>query len=263
MIVALTTDFGDSPYAGALRGAILAVAPDAHVVDVTHAVPAHDVLQGALALAAAAPFFPEGTVHVCVVDPGVGTARRALVVEAAGATFLGPDNGVLLPAAERLGVARVRALDVPAYWRSTVSPVFHGRDVFGPVAGHLVLGVPCAALGRVVDDPVRLNFGRPAARADGSFDGVALAVDRFGNVVTNVPEDDALSRFRLGSSVLVTLGDRRLTVPLARTYGDVPPGETVVLVGSAGFLEIAMNRRSAAATFGVRAGDAVRVGPAG
>lgn len=257
-MITLTTDFGDSAYVGTMRGSILTVNPEARIVDVTHAIPPQDVTQGALALYSAVPYFPAGTVHVVVVDPGVGTTRRPLLVEAEGATLIGPDNGVLVPAAERLGLKRVRVLDRPRYWRREVSPVFHGRDLFGPVAAHIERGARFDELGTVVDDPVRLDFGRPRALDDDAIEGDVLSVDVFGNVVTNVPEADARARFPAGGSVRVVAGDARLTVPFRSTYGDVPSGEALLLVGSSGFLELAMNRGSAARTFRVSTGDVLR-----
>lgn len=262
-MITLTTDFGESAYVGAMRGSILRVNRDARVVDVTHAVPAHDVMQGALALYSVAPYFPKDVVHVCVVDPGVGTTRRPILVEAEGAAFVGPDNGVLIPAAVRLGLKRVRCLDQPKYWSRDVSPVFHGRDVFGPVAAHVTKGARFEDLGSVIDDHQRLDFGRPLELEDGAIEGTVLSIDAFGNVVTNVPDAMVRERFRVDENVRVLAGESRLGVPFRRTYGDVPAGEAVVLVGSSGFLELAMNRKRAAETFGLAAGDTIRIAPAG
>lgn len=259
-VITLTTDFGDSAYVGAMKGAILSIHPEARVVDVTHAVPAHDVVQGALALYAAAPYFPPGTIHVAVVDPGVGTERRPLLVEAEDAAFVGPDNGILVPAAERLGLKRVRLLENARYWRATVAPTFHGRDLFGPVAAHLDRGARFDDVGHVVDDHVRLDFGRPRPLPEGGAEGVVLAVDSFGNAITNLPAV-ALDA-RPGDDLAVHAGDARLRVRYARTYGEAPPGETLLLLGSSGFLEVATNRGSAARTFRLAVGDPVRVAPA-
>lgn len=256
VLVSLTTDFGDGAYVGALRGSILQVAPDTRIVDVTHHVPAHDVVQGAIALLAAAPYFPRGTVHVCVVDPGVGTARRPVVVEADGMLFVGPDNGVLMPAAERMGFRRALLLDKPEFWRTRVSPVFHGRDIFGPVAAHLARGVDPSRVGTKVDDPVRLDFGHPKRGADGALDAKVLTIDSFGNVTTNVPEPDAPPA---GTRVSAEAGSRRATVPMRKTYGEASVGEDVLLVGSSGFVELAVSRGRADERWGLRAGDGLKL----
>ncbi|HUR68050.1 MAG TPA: SAM-dependent chlorinase/fluorinase [Candidatus Thermoplasmatota archaeon] len=256
MLVSLTTDFGPGAYAGAMRGAILDVSTDVRVVDITHTVPAHDVVQGALALLAAAPHFPRGTVHVCVVDPGVGTARRPIVVESDRALFVGPDNGVLMPAAERLGFKRALLLDKPDYWRTRVSPVFHGRDLFGPVAAHLARGVDPAKMGTRIDDPVRLDFGHPKRAADGSVDAKVLSVDSFGNLTTNVPEPQGPA---LGTRVEVRVGGRAGQVEMRRTYGEAASGEDLLLIGSNGFVELAVSRGRADTRWGAQAGQPLRL----
>jgi len=256
VLISLTTDFGDGAYVGALRGSILQVAPEARIVDVTHHVPAHDVVQGALSLLAAAPYFPRGTVHIAVVDPGVGTARRPIVVEADGMLFVGPDNGILMPAAERMGFRRALLLDKPEFWRTRVSPVFHGRDIFGPVAAHLARGVDPARLGTKVDDPVRLDFGRPKRGADGAFDAKVLSVDAFGNITTNVPEPDAPAP---GTRVSAETASWRASVTMRRTYGEAANSEDVLLVGSSGFVELAVSRGRADERWSLRAGDALRL----
>lgn len=256
VLVSLTTDFGDGAYAGAMRGSILQVAPGAQVIDVTHHIPAHDVVQGALALLAAAPFFPRGTVHVCVVDPGVGTERRAIAVESDAGLFVGPDNGILMPAAERMGFKRAYLLDKPEFWRTRVSPVFHGRDLFGPVAGHLARGVDPAKVGSRIDDPVRLDFGSTKRGADGALDARVLSVDAFGNLTTNVPAAHAPS---LGTRVSAESPLRRAAVTMRRTYGEAASEEDVLLVGSGGFVELAVSRGRASERWGLKAGDSVRL----
>jgi hypothetical protein len=255
-IVTLTTDFGDGAYAGAMRGSILTVAPDAKVVDVTHHVPAHDVVQGALSLLAAAPYFPRGSIHVGVIDPGVGTARRPIAVESDGGFFVGPDNGVLMPAAERLGFKRAYLLDKPEFWRTRVSPVFHGRDLFGPVAGHLARGSDPAKIGTHIDDPVRLDFGSSKRGADGSVDARVLSVDAFGNLTTNLPDAQAPP---LGTKVSAETPNWRASVLVRRSYGEASSGEDVLLVGSSGFVELAVSRGRAEERWGVRAGDGLRL----
>jgi hypothetical protein len=244
--VALLSDFDDY-YAGVMRG-VVCDHTDARVVDVTHRVPRQDVRAGAFVLSRAAPYFPDDTVHCVVVDPGVGTDRDVAVVESGDQVLVGPDNGVLWPAAERLG-------DPVAYRVEPGEPAsatFHGRDVFAPLAGRIASGWRGYRDERLAD-PTTLGFGDH--RVDGGvIQGEVVYVDGFGNVVTNVPGEPVLDRTSFGRTV--TLGDARL--PFERTYGAVPPGEALCTVASHENLEIAVNRDSAAERFGLAAGDAVR-----
>lgn len=258
-MITLTTDFGDSPYVGAMKGAILRTDPDARLVDVTHAVPPQDVRAGALALLAAAPHFPDGCVHVAVVDPGVGTARRGLCIVTRRALLVGPDNGLLIPAARALGLVAVHALENPRLTAEHVSPVFHGRDVFGPVAAHLARGVAPAEVGPRVASWVDLDFGPWARLPEGGVEGLVIAADPFGNLTTNVPDPVASDALRLGEQYRVRTGRGEVEATLRRTYGEAGPGEPLLLVGSSGFLELAVNQGSAAAALGARAGARVRV----
>ena len=239
-IVTLTTDFGarDS-YVAAMKGVILGIAREARLVDVSHEVAAHDVTEAALALEAAAPFFPAGTVHLAVVDPGVGTTRRGLAVVTDGARFVGPDNGLFTPFLEGRDW-RAFELTAPDYRLRAVSRTFHGRDVFAPAAAHLALGLAPERLGPAVDDPVRLHWST-VREAHGAVAGTVLHVDRFGNLVTSIHSDAIAS---LGSGVRVRVAGRSL--PLVRTYGDLAGREPGALVGSSKRLEIAVSAGSAA-----------------
>lgn len=256
--VALVTDFGlRDPYVGAMKGAILSTCPEATLVDITHEVPAHDVVAGALALDAAFRHFPPGTVFVAVVDPGVGSERRPLALGAGRWTFVGPDNGLFTFVLEAHAAARVHLLDNPLLRREPVSAVFHGRDIFGPAAGRLALGLPLEEAGPLVTDPVRLALP-PKSRRGGELEGAVLHVDRFGNLVTNLLEEDlaALGGPRL-ERLEVLAGERR--VPLVRAYSDVGAGEPCALVGSSRRLEIAVNRSRADSLLGAGAGTRVLV----
>src|SRR5687768_2447391 len=187
MIVTLLTDFGGSDYfAGALKGAVLSVNPRAQVVDLTHEIPAHDVGAAAFTLLAAYDSFPKGTVHVAVVDPGVGSERRPVVAEADGHLFVGPDNGVLGYVCGRAAEARVFHATETKFFRPNISTTFHGRDIFAPLAGALSLGVEPASLGPRVADYATLPFPAPRRLPDGTLEGAIIHVDRFGNCVTNI-----------------------------------------------------------------------------
>ncbi|HEX2203966.1 MAG TPA: SAM-dependent chlorinase/fluorinase [Longimicrobium sp.] len=257
MIVTLLTDFGTADYfVGAMKGVLLSRDPRIAPVDLTHDIPAHDVHAAAFTLLAAYGCFPRGTVHVAVVDPGVGSRRRPIAVEAGGHRFVGPDNGLFGWVMEREGDARVVHLTREAHFRTPVSATFHGRDVFAPVAAALAAGTPLEALGDPVDDAVRLSPLRPARREDGTVEGSVLHVDHFGNCVTNLTRAD-LPGSEEGRLKLVLNGTRIRA--LRRFYADGEDGtaEPFAIWGSAGFLEVVIFRDSAARRLGVHRGDAV------
>jgi S-adenosylmethionine hydrolase len=252
VLFTLTTDFGaGSGYPAQLKGVLLSAVPGAEIVDVSHEVPRHDVLAGALLLEACLPWFPPAAVHLAVVDPGVGTPRRALCVrDLAGRTLVAPDNGLLTPflgeGARAFAIEPGRAVPAPR------SATFHGRDLFAPAAAFVARGGEPSALGAPVSDPVRLPW--PAAERRGTeVLGETLAADSFGNVVTSIREGDLGG----GAVVEVEVGGRRAR--WVRTYGEASPGELLLLVGSGGRLEVAIREGSAAATLGRPRGIPVRV----
>lgn len=252
-VITLTTDFGTrDTYVAEMKAAILSITRDVHVVDITHEVAPHDVLEGALALEAAAPWFPTATIHLAVVDPGVGTARRGLAVASGDHVFIGPDNGLFTPF---LGVTPWRAFELRAeqFGATQMSRTFHGRDVFAPAAAHVARGLEPERLGPLVTDPVLLAWPR-ASLAGGRVGGAVVHVDRFGNLVTSIRAETLAS---LGSAVTVRVGAR--TLPLVRTYGELARGRAGALVGSHNRLEIAVNRGSAASVLGARRGTPVTV----
>ncbi len=255
MIVTLLTDFGTADYfVAAMKGVVLGRAPGAQVVDVTHEIPPQDVAAAAFTLRAVYRDFPPGTVHVAVVDPGVGSARRPILVCAGGYRFVGPDNGIFGYVLDREPDARVFHLDDPRAFRHPVSSTFHGRDVFAPVAGALAAGADPERLGTGVDDPVRLPPIAPRRAPDGSVEGVVLHVDRFGNCVTSLAPGDLPDGPEGGFRLAVGGGEVRT---LRTHYAGAPPGEPFVVPGSAGFLEVSVNGGSAAERLGVRRGAAV------
>ena len=256
-IITLTTDFGSrDPFVGIMKGVILGLAPSARIVDLTHAVPAQNILAGAHLLASAARWFPQGTIHVAVVDPGVGTRRRALAVETADAWFVGPDNGVLSLALPARTVMRIIDVSRSPYRLRPVSRTFHGRDVFAPVAAALAGGVDPALVGPAVTTMERLRLPRPSRRGN-ALVGAVLWVDGFGNATTNIGAADlARAGFR-GSGLSITIAGH--VVPFRSSYAAVPPGRAVALVNSTDRLEIAVNAGSASVELGACAGVAVRV----
>ncbi|HEV2149782.1 MAG TPA: SAM-dependent chlorinase/fluorinase [Longimicrobiaceae bacterium] len=259
MPVTLLTDFGTRDhFVAAMKGVILARAPDVALVDVTHEVPPQDVAAAAFLLLAAYRAFPAGTVHLAVVDPGVGSARRPLAVAAAGQRFVGPDNGIFSHVLDREPGARVFHLDDARAFRHPVSHTFHGRDVFAPVAGALAAGADPAELGTEVRDPVRLEPIGARRTAEGAVEGTVLHVDHFGNCITSVAADDVPEG--LGEGFRLRLGGGEVRA-LRTHYAGAAPGEPFAIWGSAGFLEVSVNGASAARRLGVRRGDAVTLAP--
>jgi S-adenosylmethionine hydrolase len=246
-IVTLTTDFGTQDYyVGAMKGVMLAIAPRARLVDLTHQVPPQDLLAGAFVLRHAACEFPPGTIHLAVVDPGVGTLRRPLAARAAGQLWVGPDNGLFSFAfgdSER----QIRAIVHPGLTSSRRSATFHGRDLFAPAAAHLAAGFPFEEIGPPVADPVCLEEMTPRRQA-GRIRGQIIHVDRFGNLVTNIPAAD-LAGWEKG--LRIHLGSGWELQGICRTYADVGPGRLLALIGSAGLLEVSVNGGSAARMLGI------------
>lgn len=244
-IVTLTTDFGlRDHYVGAMKGVIAGIAPGVRVIDITHGVPAHDVAEGAFAIAQAWRYFPPGSVHVVVVDPGVGSSRRALAAAAAGHLFAAPDNGVLSQIFEQEPRRELRAIDL-RHGLAAVSHTFHGRDLFAPVGARLAAGMEFAEVGAPLDDAQMLP---PSAPRNGL--GRVLHIDGFGNVVTSFRRGDlaASGGVRLGGLVVSAWAD---------CYADAPGAAPFLIVGSCGYVEVSVNRGSAAELAGVRAGAQV------
>jgi hypothetical protein len=257
-IVTLLSDFGaGDAYVGAMKGALLSANGAARIVDVTHDVPGQDVHAGAWLLRAAYRYFPAGTVHVAVVDPGVGTARWPIAARAGAWLFVGPDNGVLTVPLTRESPVEVVRIEEARYMRGDVSATFHGRDVFAPVAGHLAAGVPLRELGPKLDRPALLAL--PSARVDGeAIIGEVVYVDRFGNLITNIELRTLREWSGDWTGARVEIAGERFG-PIRSTYGDVADGAPVALIGSNGDLEIAVRNGSAAARLGVRRSAVVRV----
>ena len=256
-IIALLTDFGTRDhYAGTMKGVALGICPDATLVDITHDVPPHDVLVGALELAASYKYFPSGTIFLVVVDPGVGSARRGIALQTDDYKFVAPDNGVLTAVLGEHPAKRAVELTERRYTRPTVSRTFEGRDRFAPAAAWLAKGIELTALGRPAGELQRLDIPQPAIEGD-RITGVVLRVDRFGNLITNI-DRKTFDRIATGGALDIRIGDR--VVPkLVATYADVGHGEICALFGSSDHLEIAANGASAAEALEIDRGAAVHV----
>jgi S-adenosyl-L-methionine hydrolase (adenosine-forming) len=255
-IITLTTDFGLSDhYAGTMKGVILGIAPAARIVDISHEVSAFEISEGAFVIAQAYRYFPPRTVHVVVVDPGVGTARRPILVEAAGQYFVAPDNGVLSMIYSR-EKHKARVITNARYFRKPVSATFHGRDIFAPVGAHLVRGVAPARMGKLIRDHLRSDFETPVRSGKHFWTGRILKIDRFGNIVTNF----LLEAFPgLEERPFEMVIGPQAVSRVARNYAECGFGELFVIVGSAGYLEISCNQGSAAKRLGCETGAPVEL----
>ena len=254
------TDYGlEDGFVAACHGVGFQIAPDTRIIDITHLVPPGDIRRGAAVLAQAVPYLP-AAVHLAVVDPGVGTARRAVGIAAGRSVFVGPDNGLLSWAVAAAGGAtEAVSLTNRALWLNTVTPTFHGRDIFMPVAAHLAAGIPLAAAGHTLDVASLVTLPEPERHViRGSAQGEVVIVDRFGNVQLSVTATDAAHAGIVpGAAVIVTWSGNKRRVPFATTFGEVPPGEVVSYPDSAGFVAIAVNGGSAAQRFELRPGTRV------
>lgn len=237
--ISLLTDFGLSdPYVGIVKGVILGINPRARLVDITHQVPPGSVLDAAFILLQAYAFFPEGTVHIAVVDPGVGGRRRPIAVQTRGHLFVGPDNGLFWPIVDRSPSCRIVHLQEAHYFLPKISETFHGRDIFAPVGAHLSMGLDIGRLGSSIDDPTSLAIPCPE-EIDHTLKGQVMRVDHFGNLITNI-HGETLREFLGRSRAVFRIGMIRIE-GIRRTYSDMAPGEATALIGSAGYLEISVN----------------------
>jgi S-adenosyl-L-methionine hydrolase (adenosine-forming) len=257
-IITLTTDFGlRSGFAGVMQGVIYSLAPQVKIVEITHFVSPQDVREGAYTLSRAAPFFPRGTIHVYVVDPGVGTQRRPLAARLGDHFFVGPDNGLLtllIEDAERNRQPREFIhLDRPKFWLPKISRTFHGRDIFSPAAAHLANGAALQELGTPFGDPIRLELSRPQRTGSG-WTAHIISIDTFGNLATDLNA----SMLPDGVGVIFRLLGHEVR-DISSSYGQKQPGELVAVIDSEGFIEIALVNGNAAQRLGAKAGDSVDV----
>jgi S-adenosylmethionine hydrolase len=259
-VISLTTDFGTGDFeVGVLKGVIWKIAPQVKIADLSHEIGPQNVLEGAFLLGRCTPFFPDGSLHVVVVDPGVGTKRRVIAGRCGPQYFVGPDNGLvtlMLERAEQNGwPVKIVSADQPKYWLSEISNVFHGRDIFSPLAAHVANGVPLSQIGTLIDNPVRLEIPQPQ-RFESGWKAQVMNIDHFGNLSTN-----------LRTEHLTGMGDLNVQIKdvtirgLSTTFGKQPSGSLVALINSEGFLEIAEVNGSAASHINAVTHDQVEVLP--
>ena len=249
-IITLTTDFGTrDQYVGAIKGVIAGIAPKVSILDITHDVPPHDVAHAAFVLREIWPWYPPGTIHLAIVDPGVGSARRVILARYENRTIIAPDNGLITWLHRTMWVSELRVLENERYFLPHVSNTFHGRDVMAPAAAHLAAGVRTRDLGRLIDRVEVLPFAHRAERTAAGLHGRVVHVDRFGTMVTNISRQDLFGAQARKSSWSVKVNDVNLG-PIRDTFADVEVGQPLAIIGSAELLEIAVNRGSATERFG-------------
>jgi S-adenosylmethionine hydrolase len=255
-IITLTTDFGTQDhYVGAMKAVMLSIAPEARFVDISHEIPPQDIMAGAWVLKNSASLYPSGTVHLVVVDPGVGTDRKPVALKMGDQLYVGPDNGIFSLIAEENEYEAVE-LTNSSFWREQASNTFHGRDIFAPAAAHLAAGVPLQELGEPLKSVVSYRWAIPISDNDG-IQGWVLHIDRFGNLVTNIPA--SLIEEVIGESGLKIYVGNSILEKIVPTFGSVPDGEPAAYIGSAGNLEIAINKGNAQQMLSVEKGAQISI----
>jgi hypothetical protein len=259
-IVTFLSDFGTrDPYVAEMKAVVLSKCPNAKIIDISHEIKKFNIRMGAYTLAAAAPYFPEGTVHVAIVDPGVGTKRRPIILETNHFHFVGPDNGILVLAASRDQIHHIYCIENPQYMLPCVSATFHGRDIFSPVAAYLAQGRDASEFGREVSSYTTPAFEKPRLE-NGEIFAEVLHIDCFGNIITNITSE-MLKKLTVtqGTLLRIKMCGKTLKLRLYAAYGDVSIGETLAIVSSHDFLEFSKNQGNAAEEYKVREGDSVCV----
>jgi hypothetical protein len=256
-IITLLSDFSLSDaYVAMLKGVILGINPDARLVDITHEIRAGLIIEAAGLLLESFSFFPKGTVHLAIVDPGVGSNRRPIAIQTGDYFFVGPDNGLFWPILPRNDKIKMVHLLEKKYHHPLISPTFHGREIFAPVAAHLSRGLQLEALGPRIKDPVKLDLPQPYEQ-NGFLYGQIMRIDHFGNLLTNI-QKEKLHVFLQDKTPCLELG-RLVLTQVHSVYADAEPGEALALVDSSGYLEIAVNRGRAADLFGIKPGDILKL----
>ncbi len=256
-IITLTTDFGTrDPYVGVMKGVIAQIAPATQVVDITHEIEGQQIMAAAFVLRQTIAWFPRGTVHVAVVDPGVGSARRILAAQYAGQIVLVPDNGLITLVHRDFRLEDARSVEERRYMLPSLSTTFHGRDIFAPVAAHLSTGLPLARVGPFAAELATLNMMRPAIAEDHVISGQIVYVDRFGNLVSNIARGELLTTYKHRRGVQVFLNEHCLG-PIRGSYHEAPAGTPLALIGSTELVEVAVNCGSAAEHFQLGVGAAI------
>jgi len=261
-VVTLLSDFGlRDPYVAEMKGVILSICPGAKIVDISHEVEKFNLRMGAFFLASAAPYFPKNTIHLAVVDPGVGTKRRAIIIETERSLYVGPDNGILILSAQTEGIANVYHITNKRYMLPNVSRTFHGRDVFAPVAAHLANNVKPKEFGPKIESYEKPSFTKPIVKGR-EIAGEILHIDGFGNIITNIPAS-LIEKINLteGCSLKIEVGKKMLKLKLCKAYGETEKGAPLAIIGSHNFLELSVNMGNASEKLGIKQGELVKITP--
>lgn len=253
--VTFLTDFGGSSgYVSQMKGVVSSFSSEVNMIDISHQVPAQNIMAGSFILATTVPYMPKGSVHVGVVDPGVGTQRRGIVVVTNKHLFVGPDNGLFLPAARKFGLFRVYKITNESLFQHPVSNTFHGRDIFASVAGHILRGISFDLIGDEIHDYVDLSFPQPEIE-ENTISTEVLFVDDFGNVITGIEGNRFLQKISVGDQIMIQFKEHNIPAVFAQSYGFVSKDELLVTIGSHGYVELSVNRGSAQKKLGVQIGD--------
>ncbi|MEM0492381.1 MAG: S-adenosyl-l-methionine hydroxide adenosyltransferase family protein [Candidatus Thermoplasmatota archaeon] len=258
-VITFLSDFGNNSwYVSQMKGVALSLT-NATLVDITHEISPHNIREGAYVLLCSVPYFPSGSVHVAVVDPGVGTNRRNIFITTRSQILIGPDNGLLIPAARFLGDFTVYEIaDNSNHMQKTISNTFHGRDIYTPVAARIVNGLPFDAIGKKISDYVDLDFGSPVI-SDKCITGRVMYIDRFGNIITNIPGFIFNKHVTYGNLVMTCFKSSSTEMRFVKSYGFVKPGEFLITIGSGNYVEISINQGNAARSLSVSVDDEIRL----
>jgi S-adenosylmethionine hydrolase len=258
-IITILTDFGQrDAYVAAMKGTILELAPNAKIVDIAHDITRHNIIQAAFILLNSSKYFPMNTIHLVVVDPGVGTERRRIIVQGNRSCYVGPDNGVLSLAIQEEGLKKIVLISERKYMRSNVTTTFEGRDIFAPAAAHLAQGVPIESFGRKVDRMKQLLISHPNI-SDHHISGEIIHTDGFGNIITNITDSQIQELMTIGQQYQVTINQTTKPIKYMRSYGYVSPRELVIIIGSSKYIEISINQGNAQKLFRAKTGDPIAI----
>jgi S-adenosylmethionine hydrolase len=257
-IITFLSDFGTKDSYVSQMKAVASTITNARLMDITHEITPHNIREGAYALRCAAPYFPIGTVHVAVVDPGVGTNRRGILITTSKQILIGPDNGLLMPTAHFLGDYVIYEISNQKYMLNSISSTFHGRDIFTPVAANITNGIPFDEIGMRTNEYVNLDFGQGEFK-ENALVGKVINIDRFGNIITNLNKELILNSLSYNNKILVCIGEKNLRIPFVKSYGYVKNREVLATIGSGDFLEIGINQGNAVKKLSIKEEDKIEI----
>lgn len=258
-IITFLTDFGiKSGYVAQMKGVVSSISPDVRIIDITHEITPHDIHEGAFVLQTTVPYYPIGTVHIGVVDPGVGTDRKGIMITTKSHVLIGPDNGLLMPAAHFLGDFTVYEITNKEYMLDTISNTFHGRDVFAPVAAHILKGIPFEKIGRKTAKFINLDFGRGEITGN-EASGKIVYIDRFGNIITNINGSGIKKVLNFDKKIKVFIKGKKREIIFVKSYNFVKKGQLLATIGSSNYLEISINQGNAALKLGIKPEEKLKI----